>query len=47
MAIVQLAQAGTPEQIAAAREVLGNARRSLYGILAEDQPEAEEPPTEA
>src|SRR4051794_8268886 len=46
MAIVQLAQAGTPEQIAAAREVLNNARRSLYGILAEDQPEAE-PPTEA
>jgi len=46
MAIVQLAQAGTPEQITAAREVLNNARRSLYGILAEDQPEAE-PPTEA
>jgi len=46
MAIVQLAQAGSPEQIAAAREVLNNARRSLYGILAEDQPEAE-PPTEA
>ena len=48
MAIVQLAQAGTPEQVAAAREVLNNARRSLYGILAEDQPEADaEPPTEA
>ena len=46
MAIVQLAQAGRPEQVAAAREVLNNARRSLYGILAEDLPEAE-PPTEA
>jgi len=44
MAIFQLAQAGTPEQIAAAREVLNNARRSLYGILAEDEPE---PPSEA
>ncbi len=44
MAIFQLAQAGTPEQIAAAKEILSNARRSLYGILAEDEPE---PPTEA
>jgi len=44
MAIFQLAQAGTAEQIAAAREVLNNARRSLYGILAEDDPE---PPAEA
>jgi DNA-binding PadR family transcriptional regulator len=44
MAIFQLAQAGTPEQIAAAKEILSNARRSLYGILAEDDPE---PPTEA
>ena len=30
------------EQIAAAREVLNNARRALYGILAEDEP-TEEP----
>jgi DNA-binding PadR family transcriptional regulator len=44
MAIFQIAQAGTAEQIAAAREVLSNARRSLYGILAEDDPE---PPAEA
>jgi DNA-binding PadR family transcriptional regulator len=43
MAIFQIAQAGTAEQIAAAREVLTNARRSLYGILAEDEPE---PPAE-
>jgi DNA-binding PadR family transcriptional regulator len=39
MAIFQLAQAGNPEQITAAREVLNNARRSLYGILAEDAPD--------
>ena len=44
MAIFQLAQAGSAEQIASAREVLTNARRSLYGILAEDDPE---PPAEA
>jgi hypothetical protein len=44
MAIFQLAQAGSPEQIASAKEVLNNARKSLYGILAEDDPE---PPTEA
>jgi DNA-binding PadR family transcriptional regulator len=41
MAIFQIAQAGTSEQIAAASEVLTNARRSLYGILAEDEPESE------
>jgi DNA-binding PadR family transcriptional regulator len=44
MAIFQIAQAGTAEQVAAAREILTNARRSLYGILAEDDPE---PPAEA
>jgi DNA-binding PadR family transcriptional regulator len=36
MAVFQLAQAGTPEQLAAAREILTNARRSLYGLLAGD-----------
>jgi DNA-binding PadR family transcriptional regulator len=42
MAIFQIAQVGTAEQLASAREVLTNARRSLYGILAEDDetPEA-------
>jgi DNA-binding PadR family transcriptional regulator len=44
MAVFQISQAGTAEQTAAAREVLTNARRSLYGILAEDDPE---PPAEA
>jgi DNA-binding PadR family transcriptional regulator len=43
MAIFQIAQVGTAEQLASAREVLTNARRSLYGILAED----DEPPAEA
>jgi len=44
MAIFQLAQAGSPQQLAEAREILTNARRSLYGILAEDEgrPPAEE-----
>jgi len=41
MAIFQLAQAGNPQQIAAAREVLNEARKALYGILAEDEPEKE------
>jgi DNA-binding PadR family transcriptional regulator len=38
MAIFQLAQAGSADQLAAARDVLANARRALYGILAEDTP---------
>jgi DNA-binding PadR family transcriptional regulator len=47
MAIFQLAQAGTPDQVAAAREVLTNARRALYGILAEDDSSESSPPQEA
>jgi DNA-binding PadR family transcriptional regulator len=39
VAIFQISQAGTEEQIAAAREVLKNARRALYGILAENEPQ--------
>ena len=42
MAIVQIAQAGTPEQTAAAREVLTNARRAIYSILAEDETDSTE-----
>jgi DNA-binding PadR family transcriptional regulator len=38
MAIFQIAQAGSASQLTAAREVLANARRALYGILAEDAP---------
>ncbi len=44
LAASQIAQIGTPEQVAAAQEILTNARKSLYGILAEDEPE---PPREA
>jgi DNA-binding PadR family transcriptional regulator len=44
MAIFQIAQVGTADQLAAAREILTNARRSLYGILAEED---EAPPEEA
>ena len=44
VAIFQIAQVGTAEQLASAREVLTNARRSLYGILAEAD---EQPPEEA
>ena len=44
MAIFQIAQVGTAEQLASARDILTNARRSLYGILAEDE---EQPPEEA
>jgi DNA-binding PadR family transcriptional regulator len=45
MAIFQIAQVGTADQLASAREVLTNARRSLYGILAED--DEQEPPEQA
>jgi DNA-binding PadR family transcriptional regulator len=34
--IVQVAQAGTPEQIRAAEQIIERARRSLYQLLAED-----------
>jgi DNA-binding PadR family transcriptional regulator len=39
-ALWQIANSGTPEQFAEARKVLGDARRALYRILAED-PEAD------
>jgi DNA-binding PadR family transcriptional regulator len=44
MAIFQIAQAGSSDQVNAAREILSNARRSLYGILAEDETD---PPQDA
>lgn len=39
-ALKQVAQVGTPSQIAAARELLANTRRQLYRILADDEPPA-------
>lgn len=43
--IVQLAHAGTPEQVRAAERLLEQTRRQLYRILAEDagQPDQDEP----
>jgi DNA-binding PadR family transcriptional regulator len=41
MAVFQISQAGTEQQVAAARDVLTNARRALYGILAENEPRDE------
>jgi DNA-binding PadR family transcriptional regulator len=41
-AVMQIAYAGNPEQVAQAREVLAETRRSLYRILAEDAPEPED-----
>ncbi|QXJ20591.1 PadR family transcriptional regulator [Actinomadura graeca] len=35
-AVMQIVHSGTPEQVARAREILTEARRSLYHILAED-----------
>lgn len=40
LAAMQVAQAGTPAQVAEARKVLGDARKALYRILAEDAPSA-------
>jgi DNA-binding PadR family transcriptional regulator len=42
MAAGQLAQIGTEKQLEAARTVLADARRALYGILAEDAPEPDD-----
>ena len=36
MAVMEVRRAGAPEQVAQARDVLAQARRSLYRILAED-----------
>ncbi|ROO89224.1 PadR family transcriptional regulator [Actinocorallia herbida] len=40
-ALVQVVQAGSPGQVAEARQVLGDTRRRLYGILAADIREEE------
>jgi DNA-binding PadR family transcriptional regulator len=44
--IVQMAHAGTPEQIHAAERLLERTRRSLYQILAEDDDEDPEEPAD-
>jgi hypothetical protein len=42
-AVMQLADAGTPAQMAEARQLLDRTRRQLYAILAQDEPAAETP----
>jgi DNA-binding PadR family transcriptional regulator len=37
LAVTQIAQIGTSEQVAAAQDILTNARKALYGILADDE----------
>jgi hypothetical protein len=39
MAVMEVRRAGSPSQLAAARRVLAEARRSMYRILAEDDTE--------
>ena len=46
-AVRQVAGAGTPAQVEAAQEVLRGARRSLYQILAEDDPADQAPTNDA
>src|SRR5215212_11896246 len=46
-AVMQVVQAGTEAQAAEAAKVLEEARRSLYRILAGDDPEGGEPPAAA
>jgi len=40
-AVMQVAQTGSERQIARAKEILTEARKSLYRLLAEDEPEQE------
>ncbi len=42
MAVVQVAQAGSPAQVQQASKILGDTRRALYRILASDGEEAGE-----
>ena len=41
LAAMEVRRAGTPSQLAAARQVLAEARRALYRILADDAPAGE------
>ena len=41
-AVMQVAHAGSDRQVARAKEILGETRRSLYRLLAEDEPGAGE-----
>jgi DNA-binding PadR family transcriptional regulator len=39
-AVMQVAHAGSPEQVAATQSLLDDARKSVYRLLAEDSPQA-------
>lgn len=41
-AVMQVAQTGSARQVARAKEILADARRGLYRLLAEDEPEKED-----
>ncbi|GAA2728024.1 PadR family transcriptional regulator [Actinocorallia aurantiaca] len=41
-ALIQVVQAGTPSQITEARKLIGDTRRRLYGILADETDEPDE-----
>ncbi len=43
MAVMEVRRAGSADQLAQARAVLAQARRSLYLILADDEPDAAGP----
>jgi len=43
-AVMQIAQAGNEQQVERAKEILGEARKSLYRLLAEDEPGGQSTP---
>lgn len=47
MAVMQVSQIGSPEQLRAAREILSDARRKLFALLAEEEPSGAEPDADA
>jgi DNA-binding PadR family transcriptional regulator len=47
VAVMEVRRAGSPEQLAQARAVLAQTRRSMYRILAEEEPSESAPPADA
>ena len=45
VAVMQVMRMGNPQRVARAREILAEARRSLYRMLAEDDLPGQETPT--
>jgi hypothetical protein len=46
VAVMEVRRAGSPEQLAQARAVLAQTRRSMYRILAEEEPSESASPAE-